>query len=132
MLEIFAKVTPTLPNGTPFRLTAASAFRSDAVRWWEEACAGDTQKQDILIVYVDDFNQQDAVDLMHWVREYHPILMDVMAALETDGTRWGMWSVENNHVRLKTPINDDDIKFLKGLRIKLDDETANQSGLHLV
>lgn len=137
MLMLYAKITPPLMGNSPFRVTEVTQWEAEA-RAWSLQIPLDPQRKDILMLYFPECRHQDALDFIAWVH-HRPILMDVMIALEEDRIFWKMWSVENSFLSLRTPINGDDEKFLKSLRVKWENneqvdrtETQNQSGLHLV
>lgn len=130
MLRLFAKIEPTPPVNSPFRITQISQFEGDAKVWWDNA--GDTRCNDVLIVDFPECKVADANHFCAWI-QHRPKLFDVMNALHGDQIAWSLWSVDHDKPRLLTPINDEDLKFMKAMRIKFDDkETQDQSGLHLV
>jgi hypothetical protein len=89
----------------------------------------------VLAVYFPDIKQNDALDFMTWVRNFQPLFTDVMAAVISDGLFWRTGSIDaptsisiptseaENLIDaafgkvIITP-NDNDLKFLKSLRIK--------------
>lgn len=131
MLRLFVKIEPTPPINSPFRITQVSQFEGDAQVWWQNAAG--TRCNDVLIVDFPECKCQDAQEFVAWVH-HRPKLIDVMEALHEDRIAWSLWSVDHEKTTLKTPINDQDLKFLKSLRVSWDEEkpASDQSGLHLV
>lgn len=125
MLTIYAKVDG---EDFPRRVTNASRLKLDAQEWWA------AKAQEIVVIDIPEEMTEYAVDLLRWFHTI-PALMQVMAVLTEDGIPWRMWSIENDsRVELCTPINADDLQFLKSLKVSWDENapTENQSGLHLV
>jgi len=139
MLVVYAKIEPTTGLAAPlFCVTKTSQWESDGAKWWQEGLA-QQDHHDVLIVYFPECKHQRAVDFMHSIHE-QPSLMDTVAALESDGILWKMWSVEMaaptpawdkayneaypgnnfgiNPCAVDSTPNDTDHKFLKSLKIK--------------
>lgn len=130
MRVLYARITPPLAAlVAPFRVTEVTQWEAEARGWWMESLMD--VNRDILMVYFPECKHQESKHFENWII-HQPALVDVMIALEEDKILWKMWSVENGHTVMKTPLNGEDEKFLKSIRIRWEDATQNQSGLHLV